>query len=304
MPRVPEQIAQTWSQTDEGRELLHTLPELLDSLSRRFDLASVGEAWTGGCVGFVAPGERTDGTRVVLKISLSDDEHRHEADALERWGGHAAVLLLDRVDTPNVMLLERLEPGTSLLGHPDLHDAMGIACDVLIRLQLPLTDPHPFVLVTDFARGYTEWIPEAFERSGRRFDAGLAAEAVALCEAFANRPGPQYLVNRDFHRGNVLAAAREPWLAIDPKPLAGERAFDTGHLLRDLLSETPDNVEIGRLVDQLAGDLDLERDRVRGWALVRSVENALWCLEDDPAGGDDDPAAWDVAVAACLARLD
>jgi streptomycin 6-kinase len=99
----------------------------------------------------------------------------------------------------------------------------------------------------------------------------------------------------------VLRATREPWLAIDPKPLAGERAFDTGHFLRDLLPPEADDAEIARLIGRLATELDLDRERVRGWALVRSVENALWCLEDDPDGND--PAAEDAATAASLARL-
>jgi streptomycin 6-kinase len=274
---------------------------VLAALAQRFELREMGSPWQGGWVGYVVPAERMDGTRVVLKISLTENELRHEADALERWDGDGAARLLDRVLEPNAMLLERLEPGTSLLEQPDLDAAITIACSVLRRLELPLADADPFELVTDLARRYTTWIPETFERFGRRFDPGLATEATALCRLFADRPEPQHLVNADFHRGNVLKATREPWLAIDPKPLAGERAFDTGHFLRDLLSPSADDAEIARLIARLATELDLDRERVRGWALVRSVENALWCLEDDPDG--DDPAAEDAAIAARLARL-
>jgi streptomycin 6-kinase len=296
-------VVRSWSQTDEGRELLRTLPEVLDQLAERFALTALGEPYPGGWVGYVVPAVRVDGTHAVLKVSLDDDEHRHEADALDRWDGDGAVRLLDRVTRPNVLLLERLEPGTSLLDH-DLDEGISIACGLLRRLQLPLDDAAPFALVTDFARHYTTWLPETFERYGRPFDPALVTEAVAACRQFAHQPEPQHLVSRDFHRGNVLAASREPWLAIDPKPLAGERAFDTGHFLRDLLSPAPDDAEIAGLVERLARELDLGPDRVRGWALVRSVENALWCLEDDPDGAEERAwAAADAAVAASLARL-
>ena len=52
------------------------------------------------------------------------------------------------------------------------------------------------------------------------------------------------LVHQDLHGDNVLAAQREPWLVIDPKPLAGEREFavapivrsaELGHSKRDVL---------------------------------------------------------------------
>src|SRR5437660_1452079 len=34
------------------------------------------------------------------------------------------------------------------------------------------------------------------------------------------------LLHWDLHFENVLAAEREPWLAIDPKPLVGDPGFD------------------------------------------------------------------------------
>src|SRR5690606_10428198 len=38
-------------------------------------------------------------------------------------------------------------------------------------------------------------------------------------------PGDR-LLHWDLHYDNVLAGEREPWLAIDPKPLAGDPGFD------------------------------------------------------------------------------
>ncbi len=299
---APEQVATSWSGSEEGRELLRSLPAVLADLRRRFGLRTVGAPWPGGWVGYVAPADLLDGTPVVLKLSLSDDEHRHEADALAVWNGDGAARLLDRVTEPNAMVIERLEPGTALLDHPDGDEAVVIACGVLRRLQRPLPHPLPFATVTALAARYATWIPEAYERYGRPFDPGLATEAAALSAAYAAEPdGPPHLVNRDFHLGNVLAATREPWLAIDPKPLAGERAFDTGHLLRDLTSPTPTPGELRDLVGRLAELLDLAPDRVCGWALIRSVENVLW-LKDD-ALARPDWIAWDVALAAALARL-
>jgi len=294
---VPGQVAGVWAESAEGRSLLANLPAVLAELCDRFGVAEIGAPFAGGWVGYVVPATLRDGRRAVLKVSLSDEEHVSEADALERFAGDGAVHLLDRVREPNAMLLERCDPGTPLIDHPDRDAAITIACGILRRLERPLAGDHPFLPVTELARRYTAWIRSDFERLGRAFDPALADEAAALCAAFAGDASPHYLVNRDFHLANVLAAERQPWLAIDPKPLAGERAFDTGHLLRDLLSDPLDPPLVGRMVRRLADELDLEGDRIRGWALVRSVENALWCLQDG-----DDPG-WDVAVATELSRL-
>src|SRR6266545_2973622 len=89
----------------------------------------------------------------------------------------------------------------------------------------------------------------------------------------------------------------EDWLLIDPKPLAGEPAFDTGHFLRTVAPEGLDRTAVDQLVDRLAAELDLDAERVSAWALVRSVDDVLWGLET--YGSDVD---WDLECARVLAR--
>lgn len=251
---------------------------MVRELSARWELR-LGAPFGGGCVAYVAPAERADGSRAVLKISFVDDETRHEAEALAIWAGRGAVLLLDRDEALGAMLLERLEPGTALRDYPDRGAVIGIACRLLRRLRTPLEPGHPFALVASLASDWTDDLPEQFEQAGRPFPASYIDLAAGLCRELAVPGEPVMLVNRDFHLGNVLAAAREPWLAIDPKPLAGEPAFDTGHFLRSSLSSdfTPDEVE--RLLTRLSTELELPPRRIAKWALVRSVENAIWGAE-------------------------
>lgn len=96
---------------------------------------------------------------------------------------------------------------------------------------------------------------------------------------FLRQAGPTQrelvVVHQDFHGGNVLRAEREPWLAIDPKPLVGEREFDTASLLRDRRRELASDPNPGRTVrrrlDQLATELDLDRERMRGWGIAHAL---------------------------------
>lgn len=71
----------------------------------------------------------------------------------------------------------------------------------------------------------------------------------------------------DLHAGNVLRAAREPWLVIDPKPFVGDPAYDaTQHLLNcvDRLQADPFGT-----INRFADLLDVDRDRVRLWLFAR-----------------------------------
>jgi streptomycin 6-kinase len=297
--RVPEAVVRMnlsagW---DVGRAWLAALPEIVEQMCRRWKL-SLGPAFEGGCVGFVAPVEREGGERDVLKVSPVDEETRTEADALLFWDGDGTARLLDSDARLGALLLERLEPGTSLEDHPDRDEAITIACRLLKSLWRPVPAGHPFPLVPDLALRWSREIPDRYRRLGRPFEGALAEQAADLCAELATHTEDLVLANRDYHLGNVLAATREPWLLIDPKPLAGEAAFDTGHLLRSLLPRGFDDALVGGLVHRLASELDLEVEAIRSWALVRSVEDALWGMS---VGGTD--VGRDLECARHLANL-
>ncbi len=281
---------------EAGRAWVEALPKVVQELRARWEL-TIGPPFEGGCVGLVVPAERVDGNRVVLKVSFIDEETRHEADALALWDGDGAVRLLDSDPERGALLLERIEPGTFLGDHPDRDEAISIACRLLRRLWRPVPEPHPFPSVRGLAQRWAIDLPERFDRLRMPFEIALLRTAEGLCKEFASSMGEQVLANRDYHLWNILAAQREPWLLIDPKPVVGEPAFDTGHFLRTVAPEGLDRTAVDQLVDRLAAELDLDAERVSAWALVRSVDDVLWGLET--YGSDVD---WDLECARVLAR--
>ena len=88
------------------------------------------------------------------------------------------------------------------------------------------------------------------------------------------------LLHGDLHHDNILSAERAPWLAIDPKGLVGEPAYETGAWLRnshpELLNSPHPARTLARRIDQLAAELNSERARIHGWA---------WRKRSSPPGG-------------------
>src|SRR5262249_9312364 len=128
-------------------------------------------------------------------------------------------------------------------------------------------------------------LPPGRPRPGARGPARDMAAVLAAVESLLAPAGPDLLVNRDAHLLNILAAEREPWLLIDPKPLVGEAAFDGGWLLIDLLLRDLTAGRARGLAARVGDGLGVDAGRVRAWALVRSAENVYWDLDqgDDPA---------------------
>jgi streptomycin 6-kinase len=132
-------------------------------------------------------------------------------------------------------------------------------------------------------------------------DAAVVAKGVALLRELPATADGVALLHGDLHPANVLAAQREPWLAIDAKPMRGDPAFDlpplvlqTGHLLG---AEDP-AAELARRIDRVAATTGVDAGRIRRWALARSVEMAVWFVAKSVPAGPLDAAAWARLLAA------
>jgi streptomycin 6-kinase len=263
-----------WRRQPGGSDWLDALPRLVAECSELWAI-EVDAAYPGSHVSLVAPATLGDGTGAVLKVNFPDAESEHEPDALEHWDGRGAVRLLASDRERRALLVERCEPGTGLWEIEDEDEANRIAAGVLRRLWRPPPPGHPFRLLADEAARWAEELPAVWEQLGRPFERSLVERAVAFARELGSSQGDPVVLHQDYHGGNVLRAEREPWLAIDPKPLAGEREFDAASLLRDrrdeLVADPSPERRVRRRLDLLAAELELDRERMRGWGVVHAL---------------------------------
>ncbi len=265
---------------EDGRAWIERLPVILAACEQRWGL-TIGLPFDLS-FNYVAPAVRSDGTPVVVKACLPDGEST-QVEALRLFDGHGMVRLLEYDEGDEVMLLERLQPGTLLSTVEDDEKATSIAAAVMRQLWRPTPQEHPFPTVFDWGKGLVR-LRQHYGGGCGPFPPALLEEAESLFAELNASMAEPVLLHGDLHHENILAAEREPWLAIDPKGLVGEPAYETGALLRNQLSvvfEGPQPVRImARRVEQLAGELGLDRSRVRGWGLAQSVLSMWWSIED------------------------
>jgi streptomycin 6-kinase len=266
---VPESFASGFD--DEGAEWLAGLPALAESLLERWHLTVDGEPMHGVCA--LALPVRRAGEQAVLKVTWPHEEAEHEALALRLWDGEGAVRLLAHDPADWAMLLERLDPTTSLLDVP-ISEAVAVAAELMRTLDRP-APPGLGTVAATAAR----WVGEFPEQNTGLVPAELVAQAVAYCRELGPRSANR-LVNQDLHYENVLRGTRAPWLLIDPKPIAGDPEFGLFQLLSNRFDEsTPDS----RLADVVAAT-GLDLSLARRWTFVRAIDNWLDCDEEDWLG--------------------
>ncbi|MFJ1761765.1 aminoglycoside phosphotransferase family protein [Amycolatopsis sp. NPDC088138] len=274
-PRVLGPAAVPW---------LAALPALAAGYARKWGLTFEGEAMHG-YVGVVQPARLPDGTPVVLKLGWRDGESADEPVALSTWAGRGAVLLLDSAPGDGVLLLERLDAGRTLDDLP-LREAIPVLGELARRLAVP-APPQLSRSVRGEASRLVEELPRRWAELGGPFDRRLVDDAVAICRELGPSSGSA-LVNEDLHFQNVLAGRREPWLVIDPKPLAGDLEYAVIPLFWNRFTESTLDERLALIV----ASQELDAGKARAWTLVRAVQNWLWRVEESAEHGEDsdDPA--------------
>jgi streptomycin 6-kinase len=246
----------------------------------------VGEPFAGGVASvLVAPAVTLGGEDAVLKVQKPHRESEHEAEALRLWDGDGAIRLLDHDPDEHALLLERCVPGTPLAA-AGAEAALDVFVELLPRLWKPAGSP--FRSLAAEAAWWAGSLEDTWERFRRPFERKLLDAALEALEELPRTQGPQVLLHQDLHGDNILAAQREPWLAIDPKPLAGEREFGIAPIVRSRELGHSRAEVLGRF-DRLTSELGLARERARGWTIAQTI---AWAFDGEHQRGHAEVARW------------
>ncbi|WAS57155.1 3'-kinase [Burkholderia ambifaria] len=209
----------------------------------------------------------------MLKVATCDEERR--GNALMTWwngDGAARVWLRDS----DAVLLERAQPaptlaGLSAAGHDD--DAIRIACAAVARLHAHRAPAPPAVVPLH------DWFYALLSHDTD--DDVLRRSAATAHRLLAVQSADEVVLHGDIHHGNVLHFGDRGWLAIDPKGLRGDRAFDYANLFCNPTHDIAvDPARFARRVMLVAEVARLDRRRLLQWILAWAGLSAVWMMED------------------------
>ncbi len=224
-----------------------------------------------GNTALVAPVRTSSGRPAALKVVEPHPEAEHEHLALKRWAGDGTVELIRADPRRWALLLERLHP-------EDLTDLWDLeACEIVAasyrRLHVPAL-PQLRTL-SSYVATWTDQL--AVLPRGSAIPPRLVQQAVSIGRTFAADPGCDgTLVHGDLHYENVLAADREPWLVIDPKPMSGDPHYEVAPMLWNRFEELEGDVRAGvrRRFHTIVDAAELDEARARDWVVFRMICNA------------------------------
>lgn len=286
--RIPDELIESQYEYagEPGRAFIAALPARVAEFAERWDLAVDGAPMHGMAALVLPVVRRRDGVPAVVKFQLLDEETEGEPVGLRVWDGDGAVRLLDHDAGTGTMLLERLDSGRMLSTMTettqDTRKAVLVIAELLARLT-SVPAPAGMRRLSDIAGEMLDDLPEALKAIPDPVQRSIVERCGGAMREVMGEPGDR-LLHWDLHFENVLAAEREPWLAIDPKPLAGDPGFD----LWPALNNRFDVDDVLWRFDAMSEVLGLDRERARAWTLGRVLQNALWEIEDGRELDEDD----------------
>jgi streptomycin 6-kinase len=283
---VPEHFADMIEirEGEEGEAWVAALPGQVDSLLSSWGLRVGGET-RYGYVGIVVPVRCSDGTPAALKVSYPDEESRSEPPALRAWDGDGAVRLLRCDEAGFGMLLEWLDPERSLFSLP-VDEGVDVIGGLLRRMHRTAA-PEGVPRLAEESRRWLDSVPRDWGAFCADQDRRLLDAALETFRDLGPEAG-ETLLHRDLHYGNVLAGDREPWLAIDPKGMAGDPGYDVlpavWNQLDVLLAADHPHAAVRRRVDRLCEVAGIDRRRAYRWTQARAIEDLMWQQRTGNAG--------------------
>ena len=263
---------------DRGKNWIKNLPSIVERYANLWKLKIFPPFNLS--YNYVCPAEREDGSRAVLKIGFSDDkEFRSEYEALMIFNSKGVVKLLEAHPLNCAMLLERLDPGINLKSVITEDKAMQIAADLIKRIAKLPPKSRRFPTITDWSNKLRLPINDPLNS----ISPNLINRAKNIFEKLETNTLNKFLIHGDLHYKNILSSQREKWLAIDPKGVVGDLAYETGSLLRSNFPKSKDEIKqiLSRRISLLSHGLGINQRRIRLWGFAQAVLAAVWRLEDN-----------------------
>ena len=265
---------------ENGRSWLSNLPHLLNELAERWQVTPQSPYKLS--YNYVVPVTRADGTTAVLKIGYPDLELLTEMETLRLYNGRFACQLLASDPENYAMLLEHIQPGQPLWSLADDEAETEIAAHLMQQLWQPISpEDHPGLPTLDRRTRDLTRLSDYFEDGFGPFPRRLVETAVTLrTELLADTIKPM-LLHGDFHHENVLTAHRQSWLALDPKGVIGDPAYEVGaYLYNPNATLVAQQNLVARRIDQFSETLNIDRQRLISWGIVQAVLSAVWSYQD------------------------
>lgn len=283
MKNFEENVTKIWG--EEGRSWLKSCPDLAKKLEQQWGLTQL-TLIPNLSYNYVLAGLRSkDRLPIILKIGFDSKAIAQEAKALQFYDGWGCVKLLAEDNGKAALLMEQLQPGYSMKQYFPQEELIKLQEIVSVIKRLHhrcINSSHFFPTVSKWLLGLERL--KSHSQLGPYIDKAIKQAAFLLATQDQN-----VLLHGDLHHDNLLWSKERGWVAIDPKGVVGEPAYEVGAFIRNpmpkLLTHSSPKEIIQQRIHLFGQYLSIDPCRLEQWSYVQAVLAACWMIEDglDPS---------------------
>ena len=262
---------------DIGSSWLERVPGIINKYIEKFNLTDVkvGESLTYNVLLFAKSKEYGD---VVLKVEIPFEEMTiRESGALELNNGIGACKCYFKNIKDGVLLIEKLNPGTSLNEEHDLEKRIKVFSEVSNLFSVKVNEDTDLPTYTSIFNRSLEIVANDKKYDDIKDIVSLAKEQYEIL--LSKKEESNYLLHSDLYSDNIIMS-KDGYKAIDPHGFIGPRVLDTAIIAQkelDKIGYTSDNYDY--MFDLLSNYCGYEKEDIVRAFFVNYVLNICWDRE-------------------------
>lgn len=219
-------------------------------------------------------------SHAILKIGQPSETILTEVSTLRQYDGQRFCKVYGADIDNGVILLERLQPGTTLREESSLQRRLDVFCSLYSNLHIAAVEAEQFPTYIGWVERITDYMsqchdcPELTRHMQRARD---------ICLSIASTYSQNLLLHGDLHHDNMLLGSDGEYVIIDPKGVIGDPVFD---IPRFILNEFDEEItgalydKINGIIVTLARELAIPHSIIRKCLYVETAMGMCWCVED------------------------
>ena len=272
------------SRGQAGETWLASLPGVLGQLEFDWQL-TLAEPFPHCYCNYVTKVKLQAGQSAVLKVGYPDEEFYRELDFLRLQTAGPMPQLLKVDETIPAILLEEIQPATTLATVEDEATAVTVAAHLMRRLWQPVPVNHRFRPTAALFESFIQLKNQPQMKSIFQPTVIQKAEQAYL-SLQQDLPDP-VLMHGDLHHFNIIKDESRGWMVIDPSGMVGAPAYEPAAFLRNPgpISEKENLSQLlSDRISLFAQELGLDAQRIYLWGLFQTVLASFWVIEDNASG--------------------
>lgn len=282
-PEFKKKIVGLWD--ERGRDWIERFPEILKSALDKWSLA-IEFIIPDPSYNFIAFIRMETGEKAVLKLAVSGAELALEEKALQALGNARPYLSAQTIEFDlklGALLLRQLVPGRQLFEIGETDETLRIVARLMRDLPVPVPENGDFPTI--------EKLAQVFERTRRLSHNPIPRQfldrAEQLYRDLEKTKTGDMLLHGDLHHYNILYDENHGWVAIDPKGVVGDPAYEAARFFRNPLPYFMDSRRPKKAIEArmriFSEVMNQDPERLIGWAYVDNMFGACWDAEDSTA---------------------